>query len=128
MKKLQKGMKLRLKKDLIVKGVYTINKGENGEIVSVEDNQIGIEIYNYGAGIFSTKEVDMYFEPRNILCEYSDVNKYIVNDNVVVVILNSGVKGIARCLEEDVFDEQTGIRIAYLKAKKKEIEKELKTY
>lgn len=131
MQGIYRGMKLKLKKDLILRGIFTlskIKKGENGEVISIEDDQIGIGIYNYGTGIFSAKEVDVYFEPINILCEYSDIKKYIVNNNVVVVILNSGSKGIARCLEEDIFNEQVGIRIAYLKAKKKEIEKELKTY
>lgn len=133
MREIYNGMKLKLKKDLILRGIFTLSKvkkGEVGEVIGIKDKQIKIKFSSpcYGVGIFDTKEVDIYFEPTSMLYEYDDIKKYIVNNNVVVVILNSGSKGIARCLEGDIFNEQVGIRIAYLKAKKKEIEKELKTY
>ena len=80
-------------------------------------------------GVFNASEISKYFKRHidNININ-EDVKRVIFNDRVTVVILNSGVKGIAKCLEEDKYNKETGYRIAYLKAKIKEMKKELKRY
>mgnify|MGYP006883105101 CR=1 FL=1 len=52
--------------------------------------------------------------------------KVIVNEPAVICILDDGSKGVSKCMEEDVFDENKGIKIAYIKAKIKSLQKELK--
>lgn len=82
-----------------------------------------------GVGVFELEEVKEYFKEyiEEIKAD-EDVKRVIYSDKVTVVILNSGIKGIAKCLEEDEYDKKTGYRIAYLKAKIKEMNKELKRY
>jgi len=52
--------------------------------------------------------------------------KLIINGNVTIVILDDGSKGIAKCLDSDVYDMDKGINIAYLKAIIKSSQKKLK--
>jgi len=52
--------------------------------------------------------------------------KLIINGNVTIVILDDGSKGIAKCLDSDVYDMDKGIDIAYLKAIIKSSQKKLK--
>jgi hypothetical protein len=69
------------------------------------------------------KEVERHtvLEPiENIKCIINEVNE------TIVVILDNGTKGIAKCLSEDEFDIQKGFDIAYLKAKIKSLQKQLK--
>lgn len=52
--------------------------------------------------------------------------KIIVNEPAVICILDDGSKGVSKCMDEDLFDENKGIKIAYIKAKIKSLQKELK--
>lgn len=56
--------------------------------------------------------------------------RLIFQDKAVICFLNAGtdkeVKGVAKCMDTDEYDELKGIKIAYLKAKIKEMTKELK--
>jgi hypothetical protein len=52
--------------------------------------------------------------------------KVIHNKNATIVILDDGCKGVAKCSPEDEFNKTTGIKIAYLRAKIKSLQKELK--
>lgn len=47
----------------------------------------------------------------------SDINKIIVNERYIEVILNNGNKGTALCHKKDEFIETVGMQIAYLRAK-----------
>lgn len=51
--------------------------------------------------------------------------KLIINDKATIVILDDGCKGVAKCCPEDKFDRTKGIKIAYLRAKIKSLQKEL---
>lgn len=53
--------------------------------------------------------------------------KIIHNKNATIVILDDGCKGVAKCSPEDEFDKTKGIKIAYLRAKIKSLQKELKS-
>lgn len=57
---------------------------------------------------------------------HSDVTKVIKNGNVVVVMLNTKDKGVARCHEDDEFDLETGYKIAYNRAVISKLESEIK--
>lgn len=52
--------------------------------------------------------------------------KIIHNENATIVILDDGSKGVAKCMPEDTYDKTTGIKIAYIRAKIKSLQKELK--
>lgn len=52
--------------------------------------------------------------------------KVIHNDLATIVILDDGSKGVAKCMPEDQYDKIKGIKIAYIRAKIKSLQKELK--
>lgn len=60
------------------------------------------------------------------LTNTQDVVKVIINDPCVIVFLKSGEKGIAKCMQEDIFDERIGYEIAYCRAKIKELSHNIK--
>lgn len=90
-----------------------------------------------GVGVFSEKEMlDMFdikhsddvetiIDPKSLP---KDVKKVIFSKNTTIVILKTGVKAISKPWTGDVYDRQIGFRVAYLKAKMKELHKELKKY
>ena len=125
---LKVGMELELIKDLDC-GIRVIEKGEIFRIQHISANKVSLINDGIGVGVFELEEVKEYFKEyiEEIKVD-EDVRKVIYSDKVTVVILNSGIKGIAKCLEEDEYDKKTGYRIAYLKAKIKEMNKELKSY
>lgn len=127
MRLLEVGMKLELKEDLDC-GLRVISKGEIFEVQSIKESKISLLGY-MGIGVFDVAEIEEYFKEyiEEIQVD-DDVKKVIYSDRVTVVILNSGVKGIAKCLEEDNYDKEKGYRVAYLKAKIKEMSRELKKY
>lgn len=53
--------------------------------------------------------------------------KVIQNGPATIVILEDGTRGVSKCLPTDEFDEETGIEIAYVRARIKQLQKELKT-
>lgn len=52
--------------------------------------------------------------------------RVIHNDNATIVILDDGCKGVAKCMIEDEYNKTKGIKIAYIRAKIKSLQKELK--
>lgn len=125
---LKVGMKLELIKDLDC-GIRVIEKGEVFRVQHISANKVSLINNEIGVGVFELEEVKEYFKEHiEEIKTDEDVKRVIYSDKVTVVILNSGIKGIAKCLEEDEYDKKTGYRIAYLKAKIKEMNKELKSY
>lgn len=127
--KLKVGMVLELTKDLDC-GVKIIDKGEKFEVNKINDNgQIVLRNNVIGIGVFNETEIEEYFkEYIKEVKQDNDVQRVIYSNNVTVVILKSGIKGISKCLEGDVYNEEVGYRVAYLKAKIKEMNKELRKY
>lgn len=125
---LKVGMELELIKDLDC-GIRVIEKGEVFRIQHISANKVSLINNEIGVGVFELDEVKEYFkEYIEEIKTDEDVKRVIYSDKVTVVILNSGIKGIAKCLEEDEYDKKVGYRIAYLKAKIKEMNKELRSY
>lgn len=122
---LRVGMELELVQDLDC-GIRVINKGELFEVQSI-GNKISLINKRIGVGVFDISEIEAYFKEHTIATD-KDVKRVIYSDNATIVILKSGVKGIAKCLEEDTYNKEIGYRVAYLKAKIKEMKKELKKY
>lgn len=125
---LKVGMELELIKDLDC-GIRVIEKGEIFRIQHISANKVSLINDGIGVGVFELEEVKEYFkEYIEEIKTDEGVKRVIYSDRVTVVILNSGIKGIAKCLDEDEYDKKVGYRIAYLKAKIKEMNKELKSY
>ena len=125
---LKVGMKLELIKNLDC-GIRVIEKGEVFRVQHISANKVSLINNEIGVGVFELEEVKEYFkEYIEEIKTDEDVKRVIYSDKVTVVILNSGIKGIAKCLDEDEYDKKVGYRIAYLKAKIKEMNKELKSY
>lgn len=124
---LEVGMRLELTKDLDC-GIKVISAGEVFEVQSIL-GKISLMNPMIGIGVFDFEEVNEYFKEyiEEIKID-EDVKRVIYSDKATVVILNSGVKGIAKCLENDTYNKEIGYRVAYLKAKIKEMNKELKRY
>lgn len=129
--KLKVGMELELIKNLDL-GTKIIGKGEVFKIQHIIGNKVSILNNRVGMGVFELEEIEEYFkEYKNeieIIETGEDVKRVIYSNKVTVVILNSNVKGVAKCLDEDKYDKKIGYRVAYLKAKIKEMNKELKGY
>lgn len=125
---LKVGMELELIKDLGC-GIRTIYKGEIFKVKHITPNKISLINDGIGVGVFELEEVKEYFKEyiEGIKTD-EDVKRIIYSDRVTVVILNSGVKGISKCIEDDTYNKEIGYRVAYLKAKIKEMNKELKRY
>lgn len=125
---LKVGMELELIKDLDC-GIRVIEKGEVFRVQHISANKVSLINNEIGVGVFELEEVKEYFKEHiEEIKTDEDVKRVIYSDRVTVVILNSGIKGIAKCLDEDEYDKKVGYRIAYLKAKIKEMNKELKSY
>lgn len=125
---LKVGMELELIKDLDC-GIRVIEKGEVFRVQHISANKVSLINNEIGVGVFELEEVKEYFKEHiEEIKTDEDVKRVIYSDRVTVVILNNGIKGIAKCLEEDEYDKKVGYRIAYLKAKVKEMNKELKRY
>ena len=125
---LKVGMELELIKDLDC-GIRVIEKGEVFRVQHISANKVSLINNEIGVGVFELEEVKEYFKEHiEEIKTDEDVKRVIYSDKVTVVILNNGIKGIAKCLEEDEYDKKVGYRIAYLKAKIKEMNKELKSY
>lgn len=128
MELLKVGMELELIDDLDC-GMRVINQGEVFQVQNITGDKISLVNNSIGIGVFDTSEISKYFKRHiNNINTSEDVKRVIFNDRVTVVILHSGAKGISKCLEEDEYNKETGYRIAYLKAKIKEMKKELKRY
>ena len=90
------------------------------------NNRVENFIYEKGR-----KTVQKYNGTMDLISRYSfEVKelkeKVIYSNNAVIVILDDGSKGVAKCMDIDDFDEIKGLKIAYNKAKIKSLQKELK--
>lgn len=132
------GMKLQLKDDLDA-GIKVFPKGSIADVTKVEFEKKMVNIkFGSDLGVFKFDEVSEYFieyvekkeeEPKVFTGELGeDISRIIQSGKAIVVILESGFKGVAKCNENDEYDFEVGKRIAYLKAKIAEMEDELTTY
>ena len=110
--------------------------GEIVESLRVEGGKYQILVQGVGCGVFNTEEFNTYFEEykekqineiKNIhINGLSQKVKVIRNEKVTVVVLDGGIKGVSKCLEEDTYDKAKGFEIAYTKACIKRLNKNLK--
>ena len=140
---LKKGTELVLNKNgLYSMGNGTLNKNTIFKLSNIEGYLYSLKAYNNGVyvgrGVFSYYELSKMFEvaPKKINIEVienssllpPDVKKVVINDEVTIVILKSGCKAVSKPMAGDTYDRQVGFRVAYIKAKMKELKKELKKY
>lgn len=59
---------------------------------------------------------------------YPEVKTIVHDGKTTVVILKDDSVGIAHCLPEDTFDKEIGEEVAYIKAKIKSLQNQLKQY
>lgn len=133
--KLKVGDKVRIKNNLIsgkTYGEYRFidkmmeYKNKVSKIVEIEDNYITIDLDN-GQWCWTEEMLEKVKDEKRMskckvyeMPEYvgNKVKKVIINEPCVIVILNSGEKGIAKCCPEDKFIEERGYIIALERARK----------
>ena len=127
------GDKLKMKKD-IIKGGNLINKIGTITFIDKDNERIQVLFENIGYGVYDFDEINEYLDKVDVEEVYieskEEIERIIVNENkrTCVVILKGGIKGKAKCLPEDIFNKDVGIKIAYSKAKIKQLYKEIKSY
>ena len=104
--------------------------GEKFTITEINDGIATLKCNDIRMGFCADEEVlnecfELYVSDVEKECEENNV-KLIFSDNVVVAILPTGEKGIAKCLDCDTYDRDKGIEIALTKAKIKKLNKKLK--
>jgi hypothetical protein len=87
-----------------------------------------IESTGYYCDLFGEHELENAVKPKhnNFRKEKYSTHEVIFNYPATIVILDSGEKGISKCLPADTYDEEKGYQIALLKAKQKRKLKDLK--
>lgn len=90
------------------------------QIFIIEDT--GVEIVKEEKRMSKCKIYEMPEYVRN------EVKKVIINEPCVIVILNSGEKGVAKCCPEDKFIESTGFNIAFNRARIEKCKNNAKSY
>lgn len=79
-------------------------------------------------------EVRQYFSEKSNLEDEPKVNSFRIREkkekvihsgNATIVILDDGSKGVAKCDDIDDYNKVKGIKIAYIRAKMKSLQKEL---
>lgn len=58
----------------------------------------------------------------------NEVKKVIVNEPCVIVILKTGEKGVAKCMDCDEFKEERGFHIALERARKERCKNDIKRH
>lgn len=132
---LKVGDKVRVKNNLIAGKVYgkyrfidkmMEYKNKVSKIVEIEENCITIDLDNR-RWCWSEEMLEKVKDEKEMskfkvyeMPDYvgNEVKKVIVNEPCVIVILNSGEKGIAKCCAEDEFNEERGYIIALERARK----------
>lgn len=91
-------------------------------------NQEEVKVIEYARVYqpFVTSYKDSNEEERGGFYIKSESERVIHSDNRTIVILNDGSKGIAKCNPDDEYDKTKGIKIAYVRAKIKSLNKELR--
>lgn len=144
---LKVGDKVRVKKDLKVGIYYKGNGGAKPRVVPGMNNYKGkiatikhidsmgfivIDLdegnYFWSSGMFEEIEEEkvnevIFNKPSFI---HNDVEKVIRNGNVVIVILDTGEKGISKLHPDDKFDLEVGYEIAYQRATIERLKREIK--
>lgn len=130
--KLKVGDKVKVKSGLIngklYDGIPYYNKIKNEEICNVcevdseGDCKLDVNKFWYSAEMLEKVKEEKKMSKCKIyeMPDYvvNEVKKVIINEPCVIVILNSGEKGIAKCCPEDEFNEQRGYYIALARARK----------
>lgn len=111
-----------------------LKKGSVIEIRKVDGDSIRFSS-NFGYGRFDKNNIDflkllkkekLINENIDLTEKYKNINsvkKVIRNRNTMIVILNNGKKGIAKCNTNlDTFDERIGFNIAYWRARGGKVE------
>lgn len=102
---------------------YSLQLGRNGKIII----RYGKKEYCIRKGFKIIDFDDLFKEKKKMnkckvyeMPDYvgSNIKKVIINEPCVIVILNSGEKGVARCCPEDKFIEERGYKIALARAMK----------
>lgn len=84
---------------------------------------------------FTYYETNQRFKENNITEGTYTENSFMIKEknekiihhgNATIVILDDGSKGVAKCCEKDEYDKLKGVKIAYIRAKIKSLQKELK--
>lgn len=149
------GTEVELVKDLKIHD-GSLKKGDKFYVTYIDENCVGIRS-GIGFGSFSLDEFVQFFdvyeeevenkeeeivvkkEEPKVADEVKkeddkefklpeDVEKVYYTNTTTVVTLKSGIDGVSTCRKEDEFSKKIGFEVAYLKAKKKEIDEELKKY
>ena len=128
--------KLVVKKELNLGFGKMLKEGQVAELQCVEGINYKILVPEVGIGIFDEEEFNTYFEEHKETKQKEEQNihinglsekiKVIRSNNATVVILEGGIKGVSKCLEEDAYDKVKGFEIAYTKACIKRLNKNLK--
>lgn len=136
---LKVGIKLQAKEEFkkiynIPNFIYTVDTiGETytvdtmGEIVvhttiSTKDSVL------MGKGITTMEEIIKYFEIYSEVDHIEGVKKYIISKKAVIVFLEDGSKGVAKCHPDDTFDANKGYKLAHARAKMNQLEKDFRHY
>ena len=122
--------KVQLKKDLSV-----FKKGEVFEVVGTNEGKTMFTLWKpeLGIGVVSINEFDTYFSPFEEKPKYkwtpwrrSKNYEYCYRHNGKrCEVTRFGRKASSSCHPDDEFDLQKGLKIAFLRLQKKEIESEL---
>lgn len=106
--------------------------GEVFKISDIDEESYIFILKNYNTGFafgMTKEEIKNYFEPYKSDIE-KDIEKLngriIINNKVTIVILENNIKGKSKCMDEDEYDRDKGIKIAYNRALIKKLNKELK--
>lgn len=95
-------------------GVTTQKNGWTGKVTSVKKNgDISVKTLTpkeYEGRVFEVDE--RYFD----LMDGNQIQRHIINKNAVVIILNDGKKGIAKCSPDDKFNLAFGTALAVARA------------
>lgn len=115
----------------LIKGYKGFNYiGQVFEVVAMDDGIIILKNYESGVGCgVSEEELSNYFKEYICKAEQQakeENAKVIFSNNITIVILEDGTKGIAKCLDCDTYNENKGVEIALTKAKIKSLNKKLK--
>lgn len=130
--KLKVGDKVRIKNDLIngklYNGIPYYNQMKNEEICNVcevdseGDCKLDVNKFWYSAEMLEKVKEEKKMSKCKIyeMPDYvgNEVKKVIINEPCVVVILNTGEKGVAKCCPEDKFIEERGYMLALVRARK----------
>ena len=141
--KLKVGDKVRVKNNLIKNEIYGScifveemkrYKDCVSKIVRIEGDNIYIELDN-GHWYWNEEMLEkVNHEKKMSKCKIyempdyvkNEVKKVIINEPCVIVILSSGEKGVAKCMDCDEFKEERGFYIALERARREKCKNDIK--